>query len=179
MTQVGSVYGLALYDLAKSEQLEHRILGELSALDESFSAEPTYLKLLRAPQLSKQERCRVVEESFGGKMHPYVVNFLKILAEKGYTKHFHACFQTYEEKFNEDNGILAVTATTAVALSPAQTARLCDKLRELTGKTIRLKKRIDSAVLGGVQLDMGNIRMEDTVAQRIEQLRKLLQSTTL
>lgn len=179
MTQVGTVYGQALYDLAKAEQLDRLILQELTALDESFSAEPDYLKLLCAPQLNKQERCRIVDESFGGKVHPYVLNFLSILTEKGYTRHFHSCFETFEALYNQDNGIMTVTATTAVPLSQVQDERLRQKLSAITGKTIRLKNRIDPSLLGGVQLDMGNIRMEDTVAQRLENLRKLLQQTTL
>jgi F-type H+-transporting ATPase subunit delta len=179
MTQVGAIYGQALYDLARSEQLDCAILQELAVLDESFSAEPDYLKLLCAPQLSKQERCRIVDESFVGKVHPYVLNFLKLLTEKGYMRHFHSCFETFEELYNQDNGIVPVTVTTAVVLSQEQEDRLQQKLSAITGKTVRLKCRIDPAVLGGVQLDMGNIRMEDTVAQRLENLRKLLQQTTI
>ena len=179
MTQVGAIYGQALYDLARSEQLDCANLQELAVLDESLSAEPDYLKLLCAPQLSKQERCRIVDESFAGKVHPYVLNFLKILTEKGYIRHFHSCFETFEEIYNQGNGIVPVTVTTAVVLSQEQEDRLQQKLSAITGKTVRLTHRIDPAVLGGVQLDMGNIRMEDTVAQRLENLRKLLQQTTI
>ena len=120
-----------------------------------------------------------MDESFAGKVHPYVLNFLKLLTEKGYIRHFHSCFETFEELYNQDNGIVPVTVTTAVVLSQEQEDRLQQKLSAITGKTVRLKRRIDPAVLGGVQLDMGNIRMEDTVAQRLENLRKLLQQTTI
>ena len=46
MTQVGSVYGEALYELACSEDLEKTILDEITALDESFRQEPEFIKLL-------------------------------------------------------------------------------------------------------------------------------------
>ena len=79
MTQAGSVYGEALYDLAKSEGLSHRILQELEVLAESFRREPEFLRLLSAPNVSKAERCAVLDASFEGKVHPYVLNFLKLL----------------------------------------------------------------------------------------------------
>ena len=45
MTEAGSVYGQALYDLAKSEGLTVQILKELDVLRLSFGKEPAFLKL--------------------------------------------------------------------------------------------------------------------------------------
>ena len=91
MTQVGSVYGEALYDLAKSEGLSDTILQELSVLEESFRQSPDFLRLLAAQSITKQERCAILDDSFRDKLHLYVLNFLKILTEKGYSKHFFDC----------------------------------------------------------------------------------------
>jgi F-type H+-transporting ATPase subunit delta len=179
MTEVGSVYGAALYDLAVSEGLSTPILEQLQVLNSSFAAEGNFLKLLCAPGLSKQERCGIVDSSFRGKVHPYVLNFLKILTEKGYARHFHHCFAAYEEKYNQDNGILVVTALTAIPLSAQQTGKLCAKLETITGSTIRLHNKVDPSVLGGVQLDLGNRRIDDTVAHRLQSVRDLLKQTTL
>ena len=179
MTEVGSVYGAALYDLARSEGLSAPILEQLRVLDSSFSAEADFLKLLCAPSLSKQERCGIADSSFRGKVHPYVLNFLKILTEKGYAKHFHDCFVAYEEQYNQDNGILVVTALTAVPLSQEQNAKLCAKLEAVTGKHIQLRNKVDPSVMGGVQLDLGNRRVDDTVAHRLQTISDLLKQTTL
>ena len=46
MTQVGSVYAQALYDLAKDEGLSGKILSELKALNEAFSQNADFLRLL-------------------------------------------------------------------------------------------------------------------------------------
>ena len=40
MTQVGSVYGEALYSLALEDRLTGSILSELEVLDQCFQAEP-------------------------------------------------------------------------------------------------------------------------------------------
>lgn len=179
MTQVGNVYGEALYDLAKSENLGKTILKELSALNESFSQEPDFLRLLASPNLNKQERCHIIDSSFRGKVHPYVVNFLKILTEKGYPRYFSDCCDVYREHYNLDNGILPVRAVTAVPLTPEQSARLSRKLADITGKTIELTNRVDSGVLGGVRLDYDGKRLDDTVSHRLEAIRGMLNKTVL
>ena len=179
MTDVGSVYGQALYDLAKEASLTHVILQQFSVLNESFRQEPAFLRLLAAPSLTKEERCRILDDSFRGKIEPYLLNFMKLLTEKGYSRHFSHCFSAYEEHYNQDNGILPVTAVTAIALSEEQTKRLSDKLAGITGKTIALRNTIDPQCLGGIRLDYNGTRLDDTVAHRLESIRNMLKSTVL
>ena len=179
MTGVGNVYGEALYLLAKEEDRSKTILEELKALDESFSQEPDFLRLLSSPNLPKAERCQILDNSFRGKIDPYLLNFMKILTEKGYIRHFSDCRKGYTLHYNQDNGILSVTAVTAVALSAEQADKLTGKLENLTGKTIELVNRVDPGIYGGVRLDYDGQRLDDTVAHRLENIRNLLKNTVL
>ena len=112
-------------------------------------------------------------------MHPYILNFMNILTERGYIRHFSDCCDAFSELYNRDNGILKVTAVTAVALTPAQEEKLTGKLSQITGKTIALHNRIDPAVLGGVRLDYDGQRLDDTVSHRLDAIRELLNKTVL
>lgn len=179
MTEVGSVYGGALYELAADEQLDQVILDQLLLLKDSFSQEPDFVKLLSSHNLSKQERCQIIDGSFAEKLNPYVMNFLKILIEKGYISHFSHCCAAFQERYNECHNILPVTAVTAIALTNEQVSRLEQKLSTMTGKTIRLTNRVDESCLGGVRLDYDGKRLDDTVAHRLESLRSLLRNTVL
>ncbi len=179
MTEVGKVYGQALYSLAKDEALDTEILAQLHILDSSFRQEPAFLRLLGAANLSKAERCQILEDSFRDKVHPYVLNFLKILTEKSYARHFHDCCQAFVDLYNQDNGILPVTAVTAAPLSEKQAAALTEKLSRITGKQITLENKLDPAVLGGVRLDYDGKRIDDTVAHRMDTIRNMLNNTVL
>ena len=179
MTQVGNIYGEALYTLAQEENISTRILEELSVLNESFRAEPDFIRLMCTPNLSVQERCKILDDSFRGNVHQYVLNFLKILTEKGCMRHFSDCCKAYEESYNRDNGILPVTAITAVSLSAAQAEKLTDKLSRITGKQVKLCNRVDPEVLGGVRLDYDGKQLDDTVSHRLDAIRSLLKNTVL
>ena len=176
MTDVGSVYGEALYELAKEEGLTEAIGAQLRILQESFRREPQFIPLLSVPNLPKAEKCRILDDSFQGKAQPYLLNFMKILTEKGYMRHFDSCAEAYLERFNADNGILRVTAITAVAMTPAQAEKLRSKLSKLTGKKIDLRNRIDPRCLGGVRLDYDGKRLDDTLSHRLDAIRDLLKA---
>ena len=179
MTGVGSVYGEALYTLAREEGLCETILQQLKVLDSCFAAEPDFVRLLGAPNLPKTERCQILDDSFRGKVEPYVLNFLKILTEKGYMRSFSDCVGAYRELFNRDNGILPVTAVTAVPMTEKQVQSLTMKLQQITGKRIELMSKLDPNVLGGMRLDYDGKRVDDTVAHRMDAVRNMLKNTVL
>ncbi len=179
MTQVGSVYAQALYDLARDEGLSEKILSEMKVLREVFDQNADFLRLLSTPNLSKEERCKIIDSSFSGRVQPYVLNFLKILTEKGYVKLFGDCCEAYRELYNEDHGILPVKAVTAVPMTDEQAQKLKAKLAGMTGKTIELTNEVDPACLGGMRLDYDGKRVDDTVQHRLDAVRSLLKNTML
>lgn len=179
MSQTGTVYAQALYSLAKDEGIAMAILDELKVLDGTISADDEFLRLLSVATLSAEERCGIVDDIFRGRVHPYILNFMKLLTEKGYMRIFGECCRNYRELYNKDNGILAVTAATAVPLTEDQAARLTARLSELTGKTIDLENKVDPSCLGGIRIDYDGKRVDDTMAHRLDTLRGLLKNTVL
>ena len=179
MTEVGSVYGESLYELAKDEGLTKLIGEQLTALQQSFQQEPDFVRLLSSPNLTKAERCQILDDSFRSSVHQYVLNFLKILTERGYVRYFSDCCDAYMEHYDQDNGILRVNAVSAVALTSEQADKLTQKLSRITGKEIALKNRIDPRVYGGVRLDYDGQRLDDTVSHRLDAIRDLLNKTVL
>ena len=179
MTEVGTVYGEALYGLCREEGLEDTVLRQMDVLRQCFRETPDFVRLLSSPALSKADRCRIVDDSFRKSLAPYLLNFLKILTEKGYMRHFADCCGAYRSCYNRDHNILPVQATTAAPLTQEQAAKLRQKLSAITGKTVELHNRLDPDVLGGVRLDYDGKMLDDTVAHRLESIRSLLKNTVL
>ena len=170
MTELAKRYGGSLYELAAEESLTEPILQELTLAETSCKQEPEYLRLLQTPSIPKRERCGLLDKAFAG-MHPYVVNFLKILCEENLIGELSGCLEAYRERYNADHGILEATVTSAVPLSDAEREKLLAKLQAKTGKTIRLTEKTDPSVLGGLRLDLAGERLDGTVQRRLELLR--------
>ena len=174
MTEVGNVYGESLYTLAREENLSEQIGGELAALRDGFRQAPEFIRLLSSPSLTKAERCQILDDSFRGKVHPYVLNFCKILLEKGLLHEFSDCVKAYRARYLQDNGIVEASVTTAVPLDDGQRKKLMEKLSAMTGKQIVLKERLDPAVLGGVRLEMDGKRYDNTVQSRLTAIHRAI-----
>ena len=179
MTETARTYGESLYELARDESLDTRIFGELRMAAGILKENPEYEALLSLPSVPKQERCAALDESFGGRVHPYLLNFMKILVENGTIRQLSGCEQAFRRRYNADHGILEVTAVTAVPLSDALREKLRSRLQEKTGKTIELSTRVDKSVLGGVRLEMDGKRLDGTVKNRLDELQASLRNTVL
>ena len=179
MTQIGTVYGTALYELAADEHLDKPILDQLEVLSFCFHNQPEFFKLMSTPLLSKNERCAILDNSFKDKLEPYVLNFIKILTERGYMHYFADCYSAYRHIYNEANGILPVTAYTAVYLDDSQKEKLTDKLSKITGKSVELTNKIDPSCLGGVRLNYNGSQIDDTISHRLKSIGSKLDNIIL
>ena len=179
MTEIARMYGGSLYDLAAEEGLDGRILEELDQAAALLKSNPEYLHLLSIPSIPKKERCGLLDEALRGRVHPYLLNFLKILCEKGTLRELPGCARAYRLRYNQAHGILEAAAVTAVPMTEDQTARLHEKLEAVTGKKIDLKTKVDPAVLGGIRLEIEGTELDGTVKNRLASLRNTIASITV
>lgn len=177
MTEIAKAYGRTLYDLAVESEGVERMLDEITTLRQAFEENPQFVTLLNSPNLTKEERVAVVDDTFGGKVHIYLLNFLKVIAENGTAHEFIDTAKQFRREYNWENGIETVTVTSAVALDAKQESELTDKLSKMTGKTIHLEKKVDPAVVGGIRLQMDGLQLDGTVKNKLDAIRSRLLRT--
>lgn len=174
MTAAEKEYGGALYQLAAEEHCEDDVLDSVDGMLESFRGIPEYPALLQDPALPKDERLALLDEAFGGSVHPYALNFVKILCEARALSMLSGCEKAYRALLYEARGILPATASSAVPLTAQQTAALQAKLEQITGKHVLLETKVDPSLLGGVKVRYEGKELDGTVQGRMETLRRAL-----
>lgn len=177
MTEIAKAYGKMLYDLAVECENVEQMLDEITILRQAFEENPQFLTLMNTPNLTKEERVSIVDESFGGKIHIYLLNFLKVIAENGTAHEFIDTAKQFRNEYNWENGIETVTVISAVPLGAKQETQLVEKLAQVTGKTIHLEKKVDPSVLGGIRLQMEGLQMDGTVKNKLDAIRSRLLHT--
>lgn len=174
MTEFGREYGEGLYALCAGEGLDQTALEQLKALREAFRQNGDFLRLLGNMSLSKAERVSIVDDTLGGQVHAYVLNFLKILVERGAAHEFAECVSAYQECYNRDHQVTVAEVTVARPLSDGQRERLSARLKAMTGKDIVIREKIDPSVMGGVLLQMDGKRYDNTVRHRLAAIKQTM-----
>ncbi len=179
MTKAGDLYGQSLYDLALSENLTDEVLSEMEIVRELFRENPDYIALLSEPSIPKKERLRLLDEAFGDSLQEYLLNFIKILLEKGLLRQFSACLRRFRSSYYADHGIAEAVVTSAVPLDEKRADALARQLTEVTGKKILMKQKVDAGVLGGIRVEVDGKLFDGTVKGRLSEIRRRFSETVM
>ena len=179
MNQIAKNYADALYELAQDEWVDPQISEQLWQVRELLEANPAYVGLLSSPNLSAEERLAALDEAFGGRVHPYLLNFLKLLCERGHIRELKDCAVRYRRRRNADLGILDAVAITAIPLGDELRERLRHRLQTVTGKQVDLQYRVDPQILGGIRLEYDGKALDGTVRTRLAGIEKTLSETVI
>ena len=173
-----SEYGRALFMLAKEEGVLDKVKGDLYACYTAFSENPTYSKILDTPAVDKNEKKRLLSESLAS-LDEYVVNLVKILAERRSTSEIRDVYETYLALYNEEMGIEDVEAVSAIPMTDAQINAMKAKLEGMTGKTVNIRNTIDPTILGGVKLRYEGRQIDGSLKTRLDSFQDSLRNLVI
>ena len=175
---VKSEYGRALFLLAKESGATEKIKSDLTAAVKAMEMMPEYTKLLDTPAIEKEEKIRLCDEAFRG-LDEYVVNVIKMLAEKHSAKMLPSVLKAYVSLYNEDMGIEEVEAVTASPMKKSQLDAMKAKLEQMTGKTVIIKNTVDASILGGVKLRYEGKQIDASVKTRLDGFAEALKNIVI
>ncbi len=107
-------------------------------------------------------------------------NFLLQLAEKHRDASLPAILREYVELAKEDKrNLLMADVTTALPLTEGQEQALAEKLAAMTGRTIKIRQHVDSSILGGIVVRVGDKLLDGSVSNQLAVLQADLLKTPL
>ena len=173
MTQqtVGKVYAEALFMLAQEESREKQVFQEFNDFCEIVEKQPEFISLMSVPTLSAEERIDILRKVIGnGK--GITENFLCLLVEKHRFNRLSEIKNAFNKLFYDAFNIAEVFVTSATALTDAQKLALKERLRTKLGKSILLRESVDSSLIGGMIVQYGDTRMDNSIKSRIRTFRQ-------
>ena len=174
---VSERYALSLYEVAKEEKKTAELLEELEAVTQVFADNPDLMKVLKTPSIQFSEKKDTLQNVFGGRIDPYLLNFLMLITEKRRIGLLPEMTEAYKQQYYFEEGICEVRATTAAPMSAELTEKLKAKMCSVTGKKVVLKTKVDPSLLGGIVVKVDNKQIDTSVKTRLQELAQQLTQT--
>ncbi len=175
---VSSVYADALFDMAIESGKCVEWKEEIEAIKTILNDNPQFGQLMLHPQVLGEEKLRLAEEAFAGRVSPEVTGLIRIVIEKDRYDQIEAIFDRFIDLVKQHEGIGVAWVTTAKELTDAQRSAVEDKLLGTTEyKTMEMHYNVDENVITGMLIRIGDTVVDSTVRTRLEGLtRDLLQA---
>ena len=173
MNERVKLYSSSLYDVARENNCQSEVYECLVDVKNILGEFDEYKRILSSAAIDSGERERLVEEAFKS-AHPYVLNFMKLLAKKRLMGIFEAVAEEYERSYLKDNNIERVVITTAMVLDEEKKKSIAEKIENKTGKKIIPEFVVDETILGGIVIRTENSNFDASVTGKIESLRRFM-----
>ncbi len=170
MNEIASNYAEALASLAKEKNSVEVFKKEIDAVYEAFNNVDNLKVFFKSVKISKEEKKKLLEDSFKGKINPLVMNFLKVLVDKGRIEMYEDIFKEFHTLANKELGINEGVVESARPLSKEQIT----KLEKAVGLNVELKPRINTNLISGFRIVMENRIIDNSMREKIDNLSSLL-----
>jgi F-type H+-transporting ATPase subunit delta len=171
MEEIAEVYSRALFEVARDNDVLDRVHDELGEFADALDENRDLQIFLFSPYFSSEEKKdgikRIVSDA-----DERLVNFLQLLAERHRVPALFRIRRSFDSMWAEENKLLPVTVTSAVELDESLVQDIGKSIEDQTGRRVELSSKVDPDVLGGLQVRVGNMVLDATVRNRLEQLRK-------
>ena len=177
---VSKVYGDALFEEAMEKNVLSQWYEEIGALRTIFLENPDLAHFLNHPQIIKEEKKKVVETIFFGKLSEGLLGFLVTVIEKGRQNDMIPICDYFTDRVKAYKKIGVVKVTSALPLSEDQKKRVEERLLETTGfVSLETEYAVDESLLGGLVIRIGDRVVDSSIKTRLEEIRRDLMKLQL
>jgi len=171
MEELAQVYANALFEVASENDVTDDVREQLGQFADELDQNRDLQLFLFSPYFSSQEKKDGIGKIVEGADERFL-NFLELLAERHRMPAIFRIRRAYDALWRQENKLLPVTVTSAVELDEGLVQGVGKRIEEQTGKKVELTSRVDPDVLGGLVLQVGNMVLDASIRNRLEQLRK-------
>jgi F-type H+-transporting ATPase subunit delta len=169
--EIAQVYARALFEVAKERGVLDEVREQLGQFADALEGNRDLAIFFFSPYFSTEEKKAGLRRAVEGASE-VMSNFLEALIERHRMPAIFRIRARYESYWDEENQLLPVQVTSAVALDPDTVASIGARVGEQTGRKVELSSSVDPEILGGIVLRVGNFILDASIRNRLEQLRK-------
>jgi ATP synthase F1 delta subunit len=169
--EVAQVYARALFEVASERGVLDTVREQLAQFVDALTADRRLEVFFVSPYFSTAEKKDGLGRMTEGADETFM-SFLETLVERQRMPEIFHIRTRYEELWDAAMNLLPVEVTSAVSLDEATVRSIGERIGAGTGDTIQLTTVVDPDILGGIVLRVGNVILDASIRNRLDQLRK-------
>ena len=171
MEEIAQVWARALFEVAKEHGRLDVVREQLGQFADAVHENRDLAIFFFSPYFSTEEKKDGLKRLIDG-AEPLFMNFLEALVERHRMPAIFRIRTRYDAMWEDENQLLPVEVTSAVELDTSTVSEIGKRIGEQTKRTVQLSSHVDPDILGGIVLRVGNVILDASIRNRLEQLRK-------
>ena len=168
-------YSQAVFRMALDKKELNRWQSDLRKIAR-LTTDDALFTLLENPEVSLEEKTKVLTGRLGD-MNPMALKLVSLLVTKGRLSMINDIADEYQRLVDNYHGIEGTEVaevTTAIPLDDEDRLRLAQRITDMVGKPVVLKPKVDTSVIGGIIIRVGDKLIDGSIRSRLAALKKEL-----
>lgn len=168
----GKRYAQAAFQLALERNEVESWLTGLKRIAE-MTEEKKLLMALESPRIPFPAKKTLIAQRLGD-VNPLVLNLACLLVRKNKLNIAPDIVKQFQKLWDAHNGIERVEVVTAFPLDEEEKETISAHLSRLTGRRVVIEARVDTSLIGGIKVRIGDTVIDGSVLNSLQALRRSL-----
>ena len=169
-SQAAGRYAQSLIDLAVERNELEAVKTDMENVAKICAESHELDLLLHSPIIKTDQKLKALTSIFSGSVCKLSMDFIALLTRKGREGLIVLVANAFAALYRELKGIVIVEVTSASKLSAEQIKEIEQKLSGL-GQSIEIIQKVDTNVLGGLKMKVGDQRIDATLRRKLNELK--------
>ena len=171
MEEIAQVYARALFEVAEERDSLDEIRDQLGTFADAMHDNRDLAVFFFSPYFSVPDKKQALKRAVIDP-NPEFENFLEALIERHRMPAIFRIRTEFESLWDEERRLLPVRVTSAVGLDSSTVESLGERIGKQIDRQVEITSDVDPDILGGIVLRVGNVILDASIRNRLEQLRK-------
>jgi ATP synthase, F1 delta subunit len=178
-TVVAKRYAKALFELASAAGNVSEVEAQLKLIAEALERDEEIMKFLSLPGVTPENKSAAIKAALGGNVSELVLNTLELIVSRRRQGIIGDMYESFTKIAGEVLGQAHATVYTAKQLTDEELAGVAAHFGGVTGKKIIAEQIVEPALLGGLQVRIGDRLYDGSLSGKLDRLQKSLNSKAL
>lgn len=164
-------YARALYGLCIDKKLQlDDIVKDFEKFRATLNANPELFDILKIATIRPSKKISIISDLFHGKINKNLLNFVNYVISKDRASAIDGVCEIFEELVNKSENRIHAVATSAIKLDEYEKQLLKKTFEHKLNKTINFSFIVDSNLIAGIVVQLGDIVYDGSVKSYIENI---------
>lgn len=168
---IEKTYGDALFELAMEKGSLDSYFSQCKDILQAILDNEELLKLLSHPKITKEEKVKVIEDVFAGRVDDDITGFFVLIVKKDRQTELLQILEYFIDKVKDYKKIGVAYVTTAVEIGESAKKSIEDKLKATTDYVaFEMNYSVDKSIIGGMIIRIGDRVVDSSIKSKLESM---------
>ena len=167
-------YAQGLYKVALTEENITQISVRLHSIKNILKLVPELNQLFITRRVQIEDKMVMLKNILGDKISGIEMDLIVLLIENGHMLLYGEILKRFDYLLDKESEIIKVQITSSTRLPDDEVQKISSTIENKIQKKLNVKMDIDTSLMGGIKLRVGNTLIDGSVSNRLQKMRDTL-----